>query len=124
MKTNGFFLVIMVCLGLASCSSMVTRQPASQPTTTPGIFMPLPADTRAFEAVRALLAKQLGLDPLTIALVDVTPVDWPDSCLELAASGEVCSQVVTSGFIVRVRDGDAIYEFHTDRGARLIRQVR
>jgi hypothetical protein len=103
---------------------MVTRQPASQPTTTPGIFLPLPSDMRAFEAVRALLAKQLGLDPLTIALVDVTPVDWPDSCLGLAASGEICSQVVTPGFIVRVRDGDAIYEFHTDRRARLIRQVR
>jgi hypothetical protein len=124
MKTNGFLLVILLCLYLASCSSFVTKQPVPEPTTTPEIFMPLPSDTRAFEAVRALLAIQLGLDPLTIALVDVTPVDWPDSCLGLAPPGEVCSQVVTPGFRVRVRDGDAIYEFHTDHEARQIRQVR
>jgi hypothetical protein len=124
MKPGGFIVVMLVWLGLASCSSFVTKQPEPEQTTTPEIFMPLPSDTRAFEAVRALLAKQLGVDPLTIAPVDVTPVDWPDSCLGLAASGEVCSQVVTPGFIVRVRDGDAIYEFHTDHEARQIRQVR
>ena len=86
--------------------------------------MPLPADQRAFEAVREFLGQKLGVDPLTISLVDVEAVQWPDSCLGLAGSNEVCAQVVTAGFRVRVKADDAIYEFHTDQNATQIRQVR
>ena len=86
--------------------------------------MPLTADQHAFEAVRAKLAVELGVDPLKIVLVDVTPMQWPDSCLGLPVPEELCSQVITAGFLVRVRNGDAIYEFHTNRNASQIRQLQ
>jgi hypothetical protein len=85
--------------------------------------MPLPADQRAFEAVRASLASELKVDPLVISLVDVMPVDWPDSCLGLPGPDEACAQTITAGFLVRVRDGDAIYKFHTNRNASEIRRI-
>jgi hypothetical protein len=124
MRSTFAILFILLCLGLFSCNILGNKLPDLEPTTTPEIFNPLPADQRAFEAVRELLAGQLGLDPLEIDLVDVTPVDWPDSCLGSSSAGEVCSQVVTSGFRVRLRDADAIYEFHTDQDACIIRQVK
>ena len=123
MSTKKFILLALVCLGIVSCTALTPKTSEPQPTTTPEIFMPLPADQRAFEAVRASLASELGLDPLVIALVDVTPVDWPDSCLGLPAPDEACAQMITPGFLVRVRDGDAIYEFHTNRNASEIRRI-
>ena len=123
MNSRLIALFLMLGLGLEACQAAVPVSPSPEPATpTPEVFNPLPADQRAFETVRAKLATQLDIDPLALVLVDVTPVDWPDSCLGSPTSGEVCSQVITPGFRVRLRDGDAIYEFHTDHDAKIIRQ--
>ncbi len=123
MTIKNSVLLALFCLGVVSCTASTPKTSEPQPTTTPEIFMPLPADQRAFEAVRVNLASELGVDPLVIALVDVTPVDWPDSCLGLPGPDEACAQMITAGFLVRVRDGDAIYEFHTNRNASEIRRI-
>jgi hypothetical protein len=139
-------LLILFCLGLSSCTILsqgqpgteptaspelpwngaitATKQTPTEPTTTPEIYMPLPAEQRAFETVRAKLAGDLGVDPLLVTLVDVIPVDWPDSCLGLPALGEMCAQVVTPGFRVRVQEGMVVFEFHTDQDAQNLRQVK
>jgi hypothetical protein len=128
-------LLLLFCMGLSSCNIFAQGQtkgeppttlgqPLIEPTTTPEIFMPIPAEQRAFEKVRATLAGELGVDPLIISLVDVTPVDWPDSCLGLPAMEEMCAQVVTPGYRVRVQEGGMIYEFHTDSEAKGVRQVK
>jgi hypothetical protein len=139
-------ILLLFCLGLSSCNkfaqgqtegeptappeqtviepSTTPVQPVIEPTTTPEIFMPIPAEQRTFEKVRATLAGVLNVDPLIISLMDLTPVDWPDSCLGLPTPGEMCAQVVTPGFRVRVQEGGAIYEFHTDLEAKGIRQVK
>ena len=97
--------------------------PTGEPTTTPEVFNPLPQDQRAFEAVRALLAKQLNVDPLSIKLVEVKPMDWSDSCLGLGGPAESCLQAITPGFLVKVQAGANAYEFHTDQSGESIRQV-
>ena len=123
MKKKILLFSLFLFLGTASCSLLGANTTPPAPTTTPEIFQPLPADQRALEAVRVYLAGKLGVDPLAITPVDVEPVQWPDSCLGLSGPDEMCAQVVTDGFRVRVRDGDAIYEFHTDQSASQIRQV-
>jgi hypothetical protein len=139
-------LLILICMGLSSCtilsqgqpvneltpspelpmigSTTATEQTPTEPTTTPEIYMPIPADQRAFETVREKLAVDLGVDPMLVTLVDVIPVDWPDSCLGLPALGEICAQVVTPGFRVRVQEGMVVFEFHTDQDAQNLRQVK
>ena len=124
MSTKISILLVLLCLGIVSCTAATPKTSEPLQTTTPEIFMPLPADQRAFEAVRASLASELKVDPLVISLVDVTPVDWPDSCIGLPGPDEACAQMITAGFLVRVRDGDAIYEFHTNRNASEIRRIR
>ena len=129
MKKNILLLILMLTgFGLSACgvskASTATPDPsASQPTTTPEVFMPLPADQRAFEAVRSVLAQQLGVDPLTISLLKVEPVDWPNSCLGVAGRDEMCAQMITPGFRVTVKQSNMVFEFHTDQGAKNIRQV-
>jgi hypothetical protein len=119
--------LLLICLGLSACGPAkggVAKPTVPEPTTTPEVFMPLPADQRAFEAVRAVLGQQLGVDPLTIRLEKVEPVDWPDSCLGLPAEQELCAQMITPGFRVTVRQGDKNFEFHTDRSAQNIREKK
>jgi hypothetical protein len=124
MKIRPSLLVMIIFTGISACSAITPSQPTATPTTTPEIFMPLPADQHAFEVVRATLAANLGVDPLSITLVDEAPVDWPDTCLGLPAIGEMCAQVVTPGFRVRVQAGEMVYEFHTDQDAKNLRQVK
>jgi hypothetical protein len=111
----GLLLVGLLAI-LEACAS--TSEPA---TPTPEVFNPLPPEQRAFEAVREVLAGQLGLDPLAIRMVETTPVDWPDACLGLAASSESCAQTVTPGFRITVETGGTSYEFHTNRDGSLVR---
>jgi hypothetical protein len=114
-----FTLVVAGLLAvLGACASTV-----EPPTPTPEVFNPLPPEQRAFEAVREELARQLGLDPLVIQLVETTPVDWPDACLGLGlpGSGESCAQVLTPGFRVVVNAGGKPYEYRTDRDGSPVR---
>ena len=112
-------ILVSICLliALGACVSRTT-EPA---TPTPEVFNPLPPEQRAFEAVREALARQLGLDPLKIQLVETVPVDWPDSCLGLPGAGESCAQVVTPGFRVVVEASGTSYEFRTNRDGNLVR---
>ena len=124
MKIRLGLLVMVIFTGLSACGAFTPSQPIPTPTTTPEIFMPLPADLHAFEVVRATLAANLGIDPLSITQVEVVSIDWPDTCLGLPALGEMCAQVVTPGYRVRVQMGEVIYEFHTDQAAKNLRQVK
>ncbi len=129
MKKYIVLLVLVAGLGLSACGSAIakaaTQKPVpAEPTPTPEVFQPLPADQRAFEAVRAALAQQLGVDPLTIVLVKAEAVEWSDSCLGLGGPAESCLQAITPGFRVTVQQGDQVFEFHTDQEAQNIRQVK
>src|SRR5512140_1377640 len=119
------FSILLICLGMSACGPVKAGAASKpEPTTTPEVFMPLPADQRAFEAVRSTLAQQLSVDPLSITLVTAEPVDWPDSCLGLPADQEMCAQMITPGFRFTVKQGDKVYEFHTDQGATNIREKK
>jgi len=111
--------LVFVCLlaVLGACGSPA----AEPPTPTPEVFNPLPPEQRAFEAAREALALRLGLDPLTIQLVETVPIDWPDACLGLPTVGESCAQVVTPGFRVVVETGGTSYELRTNHDGSLVR---
>jgi len=111
--------LVLICLlvGLGTCASPT----AEPPTPTPEVFNPLPPEQPAFESAREALARQLGVDPLAIRLVETAPVDWPDACLGLPAAGESCAQVITPGFRVVVETGRTSYEFRTNRDGSMVR---
>ncbi len=117
--------VLLVALAAGYGIKRVTANAgAGDPTPTPEVFMPLPADQRAFEAVRAALAQELGVDPLTIALESAEAVEWTDSCLGLGGPAESCLQAITPGFLVKVMHDGTVYEFHTDQTAESVRMVK
>lgn len=77
-----------------------------------------PAVTAAIHA----LAEELGIDPGAIEVLDYETVEWPDACLGLGDEGEVCAQIVTPGWRIHLRAGDAEYEAHTDALGSAVRR--
>ncbi len=121
------FMLALLAVSLAAgygIKRVTASSNAAGPTPTPEVFNPLPADQRAFEAVRAALAAELNVDPLTITLESAEPVEWTDSCLGLGGPAESCLQAITPGFLVKVKQGGTVYEFHTDRTAESVREVK
>ncbi len=66
----------------------------------------------ACEALAELFGRGLG----EIDTVSVTPQEWPNSCLGLASSEEVCNQVITPGYevVLLLVDAGSLYTYRTD----------
>ncbi len=82
----------------------------------------LPAPTEAAEAPTGVIAaakrivmEQAGVDEALLTLVSVESVQWRNSCLGCAGPDEACAMVITPGYRVVLRAGDALYEVHTDQ---------
>ena len=126
MKRNLLLLAVLIASLLAGygLKRVTANSEAAKPTPTPEVFQPLPADQRAFEAVRATLAEELKVDPLTITLESAEAVEWTDSCLGLGGPAESCLQAITPGFLVTVKHDGTVYEFHTDQTGESVREVK
>ena len=86
----------------------------------PGEAIQPPAhqDNPAVEAAIKTLVEQEGVTAASVTVVDVTAVDWPDSCLGCAGPEEVCLMVITPGYRITLRSGAETYALHTDRTGR------
>ena len=71
----------------------------------------------ACQTLAELFERGLG----EIDTVSVTPQEWPDACLGLAESGELCAQVITPGYevvLVLVEQGFT-YTYRTDNATNV-----
>ncbi|MFQ5880014.1 MAG: hypothetical protein ACE5IZ_07585 [Dehalococcoidia bacterium] len=83
-----------------------------------------PVDDRELPPVVALavgdLAARLGIDVAAVTIVDVRQVQWSDACLGVRLPDQLCAQVVTPGYWVRLGAQDREYTYHTNRKNRVI----
>lgn len=82
---------------------------------------------KAFDAAVSGLVKQIHSPKEDVATVSQEDLNWEDSCLGCAKTGEKCKHVLTPGYKIVLRVRDATYEYHTDRGghdARLCGQAQ
>lgn len=93
------------------------------PTPTPEVFVPLPPEERAFAAARAAVAAELGIDELSITLLEIAPQAWTDSCLGLGGPAESCLQAMTPGYRLVLQAGDQTFEARTNLDASVVRFV-
>lgn len=72
-------------------------------------------------AAEQALAESLGVPVSEIAIVSVTPEEWPDSCLGAAPPDVMCAQVMTPGYLVVLEANGVQYAFRTDQtGDRIV----
>lgn len=129
----------VVVLALAACvpptpapgvaPSQETPNIAPAPTPTAVIDVP-PSEVEppaasgqsdiADLAVR-FVATELAVDPASIAVVSVEPVEWRNSCLGVDIPGEMCLEVITPGYrVVLEVDGQQVF-VHTNQDGSWLR---
>lgn len=60
------------------------------------------------------LADRLDIDPRAIRVVEIEPINWPNSCLGSHESGRFCLQVITPGFRIVLEAEGRTWVYHTD----------
>ena len=73
------------------------------------------APTEVIEAAKRRVVEQADVVEAALTVEQVEAVQWRDACLGCAGPDEACAQVITPGYRVVLRAGDAVYEVHTDR---------
>lgn len=72
------------------------------------------------ERATADLAARLGVAADAVRVVALRRVEWSDACLGVHYPGQVCAQVITSGYWLKLRAQARDYTYHTDTGDRFI----
>ncbi len=106
-------VALIACAPAAAPSSAPTKAPVTiAPTTT----APKPVTAPAVENNRALLARQLHINPAEIQVNHVEQVEWTDACLGLGLPAESCAAVTTPGYKITFGVAGQEYVIHTDSG--------
>ena len=118
-ETKLFSAILLGALLLAAC-----RPAIATPLPLTAIPLPTAEDIPpAALAAQAALAQKLGLSTENVAIQNVEPALWSDSCLGLGAADEICAQVLTSGYLVTLLAEGQIYEYRTDLAGTVVRAV-
>lgn len=105
-------IILLPVLLLSACA------PAVPSTATPADQAAIPT---AGQVARVALAKQLGIDPTQVKIESVNKVDWPDSCLGQPNADEICAQVITPGYEVKMTASGASFTYRTDEQGKTLR---
>lgn len=90
-------------------------QPARPETSTAA-----PAPPGAAPVIERL-SRHLHILTEEVTVLQVARAEWPNTCLGLAAEGEICGQMITPGYAVSLEANGQRYEFRTDDSGRRIR---
>jgi hypothetical protein len=90
------------------------------PLVTAFAQQPGKPDAEAGALARRTLAAKLSVPIDRIRIVSVSPAEWRDSSLGCPERGMMYTQVLTSGYKVRLRDGDREHEVHVAAGQAVI----
>jgi hypothetical protein len=72
-----------------------------------------PAQERVLEQAREDLAARLSVEKGRIELVEMRRVTWPDGSLGCPRPGMAYTQMLQDGWLIRLKVGDRIYEYHS-----------
>ena len=65
---------------------------------------------------KQLLADNTALSAADVQVLQATSQQWRDSSLGCPRPGMMYAQVITPGYLVKVKAGGKVYEYHTDTG--------
>ena len=118
-----FLALSLAAVLLAACAqpgpnNTPSPQPTSrstvQPTALPAATPTADATAAVVLAAKTMLAEKskAGID--AIQLVDIQPVQWPDSCLGVPQAGMMCAMHVVDGYRVTLSTSGLNYEAHSN----------
>ena len=90
--------------------------------TSNGTVTPSPLELPAVAEVLALIASNQDISPTDVVVLSAEAKDWPDGCLGLADSEEMCTQAIVPGYEVVVQVKGENQKFRTNLTGAVIRQ--
>jgi len=87
-----------------------TSIPPTQEGPAPTMFVPL-----VLQPAQEYIAQELDIPLEQVIVASYEPAEWPDSCLGLPGSQEMCLQVITPGYLAFFDTPDGQIEVHTAR---------
>lgn len=75
----------------------------------------LPALQKLIEQAQADLAQRLSVSISDISLVDAKEVTWPDGSLGCPQPGMFYTQVLTSGYLIKLKYDSRDFEYHAGK---------
>ena len=121
---QAFLALALVVFLLSACAqAALTSTPSAQPTTAPTLQpSPTPPTTPTSDATapvvltaKTMLAERSKTGMDAIQLVDIQPVQWPDSCLGVPQDGIMCAMHVVDGYRVILSVNHLQYEAHSNQ---------
>ena len=73
------------------------------------------------EAVRQDLFRKTGIPVAQVQIKEASTAQWPNACLGLATSGEMCAEVIVPGWRIVLSDGKKTWIYRTDNQGNRIR---
>jgi hypothetical protein len=95
--------------------------PTSADNAPPGSIHNLPVPP-AVAAVRKYVATRLGVKEGAVIVTTAHEKEWPDACLGLGGSDEMCAQLITRGYEVMTQTASTKMTFRTNMDGSEIRQ--
>lgn len=77
--------------------------------------------TEIADAVRQDLQRKIGIPPTQVKVTKAERQTWPNSCLGLAKSDELCAQMLVEGWRIELSDDSETWVYRTDYRGRQLR---
>ncbi|MEJ7654328.1 MAG: hypothetical protein WKH64_13890, partial [Chloroflexia bacterium] len=87
-------------------------------TSVVGKATPMPGETEAIAAAKRLLANRIETSANGIELVALAQREWSDASLGCPETGKAYAQIITPGFLIRLRSGGVVYSVHMDAAGK------
>ncbi len=110
---------VMACAARPTPGARPAQTPVPQPTRTPLIALPAEAE-ELVQAARSALADRLQQADEVIDLVDVEPAEWPTSAMGCPQPDRMYAQVITPGYVVRLKAMGKVYEVHVSKAGQVV----
>ena len=74
----------------------------------------------ALQAVLSDAAKRTGTHARDLKIVRTEQKNWPNGGLGCPRPGEMYTQIITPGWLIEIRSGERVLEYHTDGKERFV----
>lgn len=111
-------MLVLTGLLLAACGTSRTAVPVTQ--VNPDLENALPPDVAV--NVQNQISQTLGVTAENIQITKVEQMDRPNGCLGLPQGDEVCTEVITPGWLLTFNINGQEYKYHVDKTGTVIRQ--
>lgn len=110
-----YVMGVSIMMPIVASSCLPASQPLSRDPSTQS------PSAQLIQTVKQTLSQQLGTSPDNFRLVASQPKTWPDGCLGLAQTDELCTQALVPGWQLDFTNGQQRWIYRTDMTGRLVR---